>query len=99
MLRDMKVPVFKHHAMETYGDRRNKQFRFLNLGIIWRWMVSFNHGETIPTGTHWEEEAVGPLGSQNAVAKRKTLVSAGHLTPVIQSQPVPLLSEMSGLKL
>jgi hypothetical protein len=50
--------------------------RILNLGTIWRWVVSFTPGRFTSMqrafGTHWVGDWVGARAGLDTVAKRKT---------------------------
>jgi hypothetical protein len=65
----------KHHSMKTYWGSEGITPQILNLGTIWRWMVSFiprplYSGERSP-GTHWIRGCVGPRAGLDAEEKRK----------------------------
>jgi hypothetical protein len=82
----------KRHAMKTYWGSGGIAPHILDLGIRWRWVVSFTPRPLYPKerapGAHWIGGWVGPRAVLNAVVKRKIPSprrESNPTTPIVQS--------------
>jgi hypothetical protein len=70
--------------MKTYGEWRYSS-TILELGIKWRWVVSFTsrplYFKERTTGTHWIGGLIGPRASLDIAEYRKSLSLASYRTP------------------